>query len=171
MEILGLYDKNGLYLNESIERKNKTTIQDGRYYKVVMVFIINSKGQILVQKSSERKGNIFEILGGHVKDKRSSRQTVIDELNEELSLKCHPDEITFFKKYIYDDTKDKYIQEVFYITKDIDERCLKCDESEVSFVKWLYLEQINRLIDNGDFREKNIKPYYEFIRYLKEAKQ
>lgn len=44
-----------------------------------MVFIINSKGQILVQKSSERKGDIFEILGGRVKDKRSSEQTVIDE--------------------------------------------------------------------------------------------
>ena len=162
METLGLYDKNGIYLKENVDRKNKLSIPKEKYYKIVIVFIINNKGQFLIQKASDKKGGIYETLGGHVKDKCSSKETIIEELNEELSINIEQQEITFFKKYTY----NQCIQEVYFIRKDIDINKLIYQEDEVSFAIWLSIEEIKKIIASNNFRIKNIIPFLELIKYL-----
>ena len=164
MEILGLYDKNGNYLNETIDRKNKLLVPKDKYYKQVIVFTINNKGQYLIQKSSEKKGNIFETLGGHVKDKYSCKETIIEEFMEELSINVVKRDIVFFKKYIYNNS----IQEVYYIRGNIDINELIYQSDEVSYATWFSIDEIKELIKNNKFRKKNIIPFLELIKYLEE---
>ena len=163
MERLGLYDKDGKYLRESIDRKNKLLTPVGKYYKIVMVFIINNNKQFLIQKSSIKKGSMYEILSGHVIDVQTSHQTVIKELSEELSINIYDEDIIFFKTYIY----NKSIQEVYYIIKNIELNKLVYQKEEVCFAKWYSIKEVKNLIENNKFRKKNILPFLELIESLK----
>ena len=162
MEKLGLYNKYGEYLNETIDRKNKLLIPQGKYYKVVIVFIINDNKQFLIQKSSEKKGKIYETLGGHVAARNTSKETIIKELSEELSIKVVDKDIHFFKSYLH----KKAIQEVYYIIKNIDLNKIIYQTEEVIYAEWCSVEQIRKLIKMNMFRKKNIIPFLQLIKLL-----
>lgn len=166
MEKLGLYDKNGINLNESICRKNKILTPKDKYYKTIIVFIINEQNKYLIQKASYKKGNIYETLSGHVKNTNTSIQTIIEELKEELSISIDIKDINYFKKYIYKNN----IQEIYYIKKNINIEQLIFQKEEVSFAKWLNKDEIKELIKNNNFRKKDIIPFYELNKYLEEEK-
>lgn len=159
MEILGLYDINGNYLNKRIERSKKNTIVDNEYYKLVIIFIINDKGEFLIQKSSYDKGDIFEVPGGHVKDGHSSIDTLKLELIEELSLFVDDFEINYFNTFIYKNS----LQEVYYINKNIDLSKLVYQTEEVSYAIWSSIDEIYNLINENKFRKKNILPFMKLL--------
>ncbi len=65
MEYLDLLDENKNLTGKIIERGTK--FEEGYYVNVVIVFIENSKGQFLIQKTSKQKGSTWATTGGHVK--------------------------------------------------------------------------------------------------------
>lgn len=151
MEYLNLYDKEGNLLQEKGIRGEENV----NLFGIVLIFIENSKGEFLIQKTSPEKHSEFATTGGHVTYGDSFIETVIKEVKEELGISIKKDEIIEATTYI----REKYIQKVYYLKKDIKINDIKIQESEVEYVKWLTIEEIDNLIKNNEFRKSNIEGY------------
>lgn len=151
MEYINLYDRDGNLVNEKGIRGEKTDKLKG----IVIIFIENSKGEFLIQKTSSSRGSIYATTGGHVDYGSNFYDTVIREVKEELGIDVSKDNVIEVNTYI----REKYIQKVYYLKKDINIDDITIQESEVEFIKWLDKDTINKLIDDGKFREGNIEGY------------
>lgn len=155
MEYLNLYDTEGNLLNKKGIRGEKNSDLVG----IVIIFIENSKGEFLIQKTSASRNSIFATTGGHVSYGSNFLESIINEVKEELGLDISNDKIVEVNTYIC----DKYLQKVYYLKKDIDINDITIQEDEVEYVEWLDKETINKLIENKEFREGNIQGYQYII--------
>ena len=158
IEYLNLYDKDGNLQKEKGIRGKKTKYLKG----IVMIFIENSKGEFLIQKTSSLRNSDYSTTGGHVTYGSNFLDSIINEVKEELGLDISNEEVKEVYSYIY----EYYYQKVFYLKKDIDINIIKVN-NEVNYVEWLSIDKINELINNNKFREGNIEGY-KYILKLKE---
>lgn len=166
MEYLGLYDENGNYTEERIERSKKKEVPNGRYFRIVIIFIQNSNGEFLIQKVSKEKGNEYATTGGHVQDGISSIDTVKQEVFEELGLSLNNNDILLFETVQH----SLAFQDCYYVKKDVNINTLKLQVEEVNSVEWMTIEKINYLIKMGSFRKSNISPFKDLISILETEK-
>lgn len=159
MEYLNLYDKNGNLLNEKGIRGKRTDKLVG----IVIIFIENSKGEFLIQKTSKQRNSTFATTGGHVGYGSNFYKTVINEVKEELGIDISNDRVvevrTFFREF--------YIQKVYYLKKDININDINVKKDEVEYVKWLDINTINDLINDNQFREGHVEGYKHIINLRK----
>ena len=155
MEYLNLYDKFGNLTEEKGVRGEKSDKLVG----IVIIFIENSNGEFLIQKTSASRNSVFATTGGHVSFGSTFRDTIINEVKEELGIDISGENIIEANTYI----RERYIQKVYYLKKDIDKKKIKIQEDEVDYIEWLSKEKINELIKNNDFRESNIEGYKYII--------
>ena len=113
-------------LNELGEFTGKVATRDechqkGLWHRAVYAFIIDKKGNVLLQKRSENKKmwpNMWDVtVGGHVDSNEFGRQALIREVKEELGIDIKDEDIKYLigstsinKKENIIDTK--YLQEV-----------------------------------------------------------
>lgn len=155
MEYLNLYDKEGNLLNKKGIRGEKT----GELVGIVIIFIENSKGEFLIQKTSSSRNSIFATTGGHVSYGSTFEDAIVNEVKEELGIDITNQDFVEINTYV----RDYYIQKVYYLKKDIDINDITIQEEEVEYVKWLDKKTINELIENKEFREGNIEGYQYII--------
>lgn len=159
MEYLNLYDRQGNLTNEKGIRGEKTDKLVG----IVLIFIENSKGEFLIQKTSPSRENVYATTGGHVSYGSTFKKTIINEVKEELGIDVTNENIIEMNTYI----REKIIQKVYYLKKDINIDDITIQEDEVEFITWLSKEKINELIENNEFRPSNIEPYKYIIENTK----
>ena len=159
MEYLNLYDKEGNLTNEKGIRGEITNKLVG----IVLIFIENSKGEFLMQKTSPSRNSTFATTGGHVSYGSTFEETVINEVKEELGIDITNDNIILMNTYI----RERVIQKVFYLKKDISINDITIQEDEVENIEWLSKEKINELIENNEFRTSNIEPYKVVVEHIK----
>lgn len=117
--------------------------EKGLWHRAVYAFVIDKRGNVLLQKRSSNKKmwpNMWDVtVGVHVDSNEFGRQALIREAKEELGIDIQDDEI----KYLISSTSinkkkniiDKHYNECYLITKEI---------SEVKyFTKKEILERIN----------------------------
>ncbi|NCC68961.1 MAG: NUDIX domain-containing protein, partial [Clostridia bacterium] len=88
MEILDLYNENGERLGSTMDRSNWKKGRD-EYVKVVHVFLMNAKGEILIQQrafSKEVWPGRWSILGGFVQSREEPEKAVLRETSEEYGV-------------------------------------------------------------------------------------
>lgn len=151
MEYLNLYDAEGNLTNEKGIRGETTNKLIG----IVLIFIENSKGEFLIQKTSPSRESVYATTGGHVSYGSTFEETAINEVKEELGIDITNDNIILMNTYI----REKVIQKIFYLKKDISINDITIQEDEVETIEWLSKEKINELIENKKFRQSNIEPY------------
>jgi len=161
VEYLDLYDENRKPIGKKIIRGEKPTI--GTYINIVIVFIENSEGKFLIQKTSKRKGSVFATTGGLVSSGYTPDDTITKEIKEELGIDVSIDELELF----YTQKRGYSFQDAYYLKKDIDINELILQEDEVEYVKWLSVDEINKLIENNEFREGNIKSFNKLLEVKK----
>ena len=159
MELLGLFDNSGIFLNKSIVRGDKN-FNDGENIKLTTVWI-KCGDKYLVQKCSKQKGGEYAISGGHVSFGNSSKEQAVIELNEELGLEIDINSLKFLGN-IY---RSHAIFDVHIIEDDnLSSISFKLQESEVEAVYWMTKEQINQLILNNEFRSSSKEQFEKFIK-------
>lgn len=158
-EFLALYNENDELLDEKILRSDKEKIEEGKHFRIVIVFIENSKGEFLIQKVVPNKGDCFATTGGHVQYGVSSLDTVVTEVEEELGLTVPKEEFKLIKTYKHSIA----YQDVYYLKKDIDISELKLQDSEVEYVEWMSIDKIKELINKGLLRKSNIEGFKEIL--------
>ena len=159
VEYLNIYDYNGNLVPGKAIRGEKTDYLVG----VVIIYIQNSKGEFLIQKTSPSRGSIYATTGGHVDYGKTFDETVINEVNEELGIDISSEKVKEINTLIF----GPYVQKVYYLKKDIDMKDIIIKEDEVDYVKWMSIDEINRLIDNNEYRNGNIEGFRKVLDTLK----
>ena len=164
MEYLDLYDIDGNLTGESLLRtKDKSNIPEGKYIKLVLIFIQNSDNKFLFQTTSESKGHVIATTGGHVQSGQTSKEAVINEVKEELGIDITNEDYKFIGSKLF----KLAITDIYYLKKDIDINNIVLQEEEVESVNWLSIDEIKKLIDEDKLRKGNIEPFKEILNYIK----
>lgn len=158
MEYLDLYDNNRNLVGEKVLRSKNMKPEIGKNIIIVIVFIENSEGKFLIQKTSKEKGSIYATTGGLVKSGSTSNKTVVEEIKEELGIDVDFKDL----KLLYTEKREFAFQDTYYLKKDINIEDLTLQKDEVEYVKWLSVDEINELIKKDMFRKGNISAF-EYI--------
>jgi isopentenyldiphosphate isomerase len=154
-EYFDVLNEKGEYLNK-IETREKCH-KEGLWHKAIVVYIINSKGQVLLQKRSKTKKmwpDMWDITsGGHVLAGEFGFEAGIREAKEELGVDVVKENMTFIGSVISTNIKgdivDNHFNEYYVVIQDLDESKLVLQEEEVSEVKWMDKEVIiDKIKDN-----------------------
>ena len=158
MELVDKFDNKRRTLGKTTERYEKI---DGEYRQSMHVWIINDKGEFLIQKRTENK-KVFpgkwSITGGGVDAGETTVDTVIRECKEELGIDVDLDklELVMTIKRSYDFVDIYLLHQSFGLDEVI------MQEDEVADVKWLSREQIESMIDEGVFAD-SVVFYFEMM--------
>ena len=149
-------------LNELVEFTGEIATRDechkkGLWHRAVYAFIIDDKGNILLQKRSKNKKlwpNMWDVtVGGHVDAGEFGRQALIREVKEELGIEIKDDDV----KYLIGSTSineqgdiiNKHYNECYLITKNIDISDIKIQKEEISEVRYFSKDELLKRISNN----------------------
>ena len=147
MEKWELYDENGKKLFKTIYRGDE--LKENEYHISVHVWIINDKGEYLIQKRSPNKKkypNMWAMTGGAVIYGENSQEACIRETHEELGLELDIDNL----KKIGRIKKSNVFVDIWLAKKNCELNQLTLQEDEVSSVKWVNDDELNELITNNN---------------------
>ena len=175
-EFFDVLDEKGNYTGRIESRKKCHS--EGLWHKAVVCFIINSKGQVLLQKRSPNKRmwpNTWDVTaGGHVPAGEFGFEATLREAKEELGIDLERSELIFLGSSISNNIKgdivNNHFNEYYIANKDIDETTLTLQLEGVSEVKWIDKDEIigkikdnyNGITDKEGCWEYLIK-YYEWL--------
>lgn len=143
MELLNVYDNEGNLTDRVVPRGDKSVVlNDNEHIGVAVVFIENSKGEFLMQKTSVEKGSEYSSTGGHVDAGETPLSSILREIKEELGIEVEASELEYLGFLLY----DKPIRFMYYLKKDIDIKDIVVQEEEVEFVKYMNVSEINEII-------------------------
>ena len=152
MELLNVYDTDGNLTDRVVPRGDKSVVLSGdEHIGVVVVFIENSKGEFLMQKTSVEKGSEDSSTGGHVDVGETPLTSIIREIKEELGIDVDSGELEYLGFLLY----DKPIRFMYYLKKDIDIKDVVVQEQEVEFVKYMSIDEIKEIISKGKITESH----------------
>lgn len=152
MELLNVYDNEGNLIDRVVPRGDKSVVlSDNEHIGVVVVFIENSKGEFLIQKTSVEKGSEYSSTGGHVDAGETHSTSIVREIKEELGEEVKEDDLEYLGFLLY----DKLIRFMYYLKKDIDIKDIVVQEEEVEFVKYMSINEIKEIIDKGEMTKSH----------------
>lgn len=131
--------------------------RDGDWHKAVHIWILNDKGEILLQRRCEAKDsnpNMLDIsCAGHLSAGDVSLSGAIRELKEELNLDVNPEELRFIKTlkksskytstFINNEFDDLYILRT---TKRIED--MKFQQEEISEIFFVPYKKFKEMVKN-----------------------
>ena len=149
MELVDLYDENRSPLGRTAERYGKKG--PGEYRVVVHVCVFDGDGRMLIQQRSPKKhiwpGRWDVAAAGGVDAGETSRQAAEREFREELGfpLDLHGlrPAVTVHFEAGFDD--------FFIVEREIELDTLTLQQEEVVQVRWVTLEQVLDMVDDGSF--------------------
>ena len=142
MEYLDIYKEKKEKLNKKVKRGDK--ILANEHILVSVIFIENSEGKFLIQKTSKEKGEKYATTGGHVLSGENSKEAIIREVKEELGLDISNEDIIHIGDLLFGIP----FGEIYYLKKDLDITKLKLQQEEVEKVEYLSKNEILKLIEN-----------------------
>ncbi len=161
MEKRDLYDENKILTGETIYKGQE--VPKGRYYITVVVFIQNDKNEFLIQKRVAKKDGKWATTGGHPVSGETSKQGIITEIKEELGINVIENNIILFKTL---KTEDDFV-DIYYLKENINIDKIKIQEDELEDVKWACKEEIEKIIENGQFSESHTEFFRDCLEFLK----
>ncbi len=136
-------------------------------HRVVHLIVVNSKGEILLQKRSMDKdvapGRWDTSVGGHIAPGEALEEALKRETLEELGFV--PENVRFLYKYIH---RNPYESELVYTFETLYEGPFNYNRQEVSEVRFWSVRQIKEALGT-DLLSENFKE--EFQRYIKHKKE
>lgn len=144
MELVDVVLENGEYTGEVVERSEAQ--KRGLGHWEVIIFIVNDKGEILLQKRSANKKyypNKWAVCSGLVISGETVIEGAIRELKEEVGVDFSLDEVHVLEENV-NLTRFYYV----FCNKKEDEFVIQ--ENELSCVKWFNIKKILKMIEEKD---------------------
>ncbi|MEK7194082.1 MAG: NUDIX domain-containing protein [Patescibacteria group bacterium] len=158
IEYFDVLDEKGEKTGESVLSSDAHA--QGLTHKAVHIWIINSKGELLLQKRASDKQaypNLWDIsVGGHVSAGETSLEGARREMKEELGLDLGDENF----KYLFSIEQhiilnngtyvNNEFDDVYLVILDLDLSKLPIPSEEVSGVKWVHPDEIKLMLKNKD---------------------
>lgn len=161
MEFVEMFDNKRTPLNKTVERY---THINGEYSQGAHVWIMNSKGELLIQKRTPTKKlypNLWSITSGGTDVGETTLDTAYREVKEELGIKLKPEELELMMSY----KRNHDFVDVWLARKDIELEEITMQKEEVADVKWVSQAELEKMIQE-EKTPKSIKAYFEFLKQL-----
>ncbi len=159
MELVDLYDGQKELTREVVDKKE---VPKGKFRLSVHVWIVNEQGKLLVQQrlaTAHKFPNMWSVTGGSVLAGESSLDGVLRELSEELGINATKEEMKFLASYR---RKIDYV-DVWLLNKNIDIKDIVMQEDEVQAVKWVTLDEFEKMLDNKEVIRSSYDYYKLYI--------
>lgn len=159
MEIWDIIDEHGNATGRTIVRGE--TLKDGDYHLAVHIWIINDKNEFLIQKRAEHLElfpGIWAVTGGSAIEGEDSQTAAIREAKEELGIDINSNNM---KKMTRIKKKDHFA-DVWLVNQNFLLEDIKIQEEEVSDVRWITMDDLKTLIENGKFHNYG-NEYFKMI--------
>lgn len=162
MELLDVYDDFGKTTGRVIKRGDKSVkLSSNEHIAVAVIFIENSKGEFLMQKTSKEKGGEFSSTGGHVNSGETPLESIKREVKEEIGINIDNENIIELG-YLSYDMPHRYM---FYLKKDIDINVVKVQKEEVEYVKYMSVSEISTIIENKQITKSHAIIFNKIMEY------
>lgn len=162
-EMLDTFDINGNFIGVK-SRSFCHSENPGVYHKPVWIWIINSKGEILVQKRAKTKKKSpckWDMpSAGHIDAGETCLNGCVRETYEELGIKTEEKDYKFLKEFV--NKRGWELVQVYLLIKDIDIDNIKLQVEEVECVKWLTYNNFVKLLYSDEFCN-HAKEYKDWI--------
>lgn len=151
-ELLDVYTRDGTYIGKKVKSSCYSN-NNGFYHKPVWIWIINNKGQVLVQKRASSKKYYPDkwdmSCTGHVNAGETQIEGAIREIYEELGIKTVESDYKFICEYIYDPSYE--LGQVYLLNLNSRTDEFRLQENEVSEIKWLNFDDFKKLLYSEQF--------------------
>lgn len=168
MEKFDVYDKNGNFLNRTINRGSKLKI--GEFHRVVHIWIRNSEGLYLIQKRNKKTDRTpfqWATTMGAIVSGEKSLCAAKREVHEEIGISIVENDYKFLNSYFVEDSYSSFIVDLYIVEANILIKDTVLDKLEVSEVKYASLNEVKEMISNDCFwhYEETLKAndYFDLI--------
>lgn len=154
MEYLDVLDKNGK--KTGVKKLRSEIHRNGDWHQCVHVWIVNSKGELLLQKRANNKetnpGKWDISSACHVVAGEDLATAAVRETKEELGVDILREDLSHLISYKYQSTHndDTYINngffETFVVFKNIPVQDIKFQKEEISAVKYMLFRKLKKKI-------------------------
>jgi isopentenyl-diphosphate delta-isomerase type 1 len=149
-------DDCGVCTGAKIDRD--TAHKNGAWHRAVVLFLVNDKNEILLQKRSMDKktwpGRWDVTSGGHVNAGEKAEKAAVRELKEELGIKIKVREIKRIggSKSENKNEKmwDRHFNEYFIARKNVEIEDIELQDGEVDETKWIDFDTLKNLVKTKD---------------------
>lgn len=149
MELVDLYDENRIPLGKTAERYAPKG--PGELRVVVHVCLFDSRGRLLIQRRTESKHiwpGLWDVtVGGGVDAGETTRQGAEREVREELGYAL---DLSGLRPSVTVNFAGGF-DDFFIAVRDLDVGTLSLQAEEVSAVRWVTLEELLTMVDDGSF--------------------
>ena len=145
-ELWDLLDEDGMPVGATHVRGEK--LPHGAYHRVVEIFTMNSKGELLITKRAPEKKpypNMWDITGGAVVAGEDSLDAARRELREETGIEVANRELNLILTH----KGNSAFVDIYIAHKDIPAEKLTMQPGETSAAKWVKLSEFERMIGDG----------------------
>lgn len=161
MELRDYYNINKEKIGETYTSEIEPT--GDKYMLIVVSFMQNADGKFLIQRASEEKGHKWGSTGGHPKAGEDSVEGMHTEILEELGIDMPKEKYQYVNTF----TGHNKIVDLYYIKEDIDISNLNLQKEEVEEVKWMTIEEIEELIEKGNFEKTHARLFNDLQNWLR----
>lgn len=169
MELLDVLDENGNLTGEKMERGKVHEL--GIWHRCVHIWIINSKGELLLQKRGSWLNHFPGLLdasaAGHVSAGETREVAAIKEVSEELGIEIPIEDFILLKEIQVTKGTKNHFDSIYLIKKDLEVDKLKLQEDEVAGVELLHWREFKKkLKDNPEMftpREEEFEILFEYL--------
>lgn len=175
MEMLDIVDENNQITGQKEERK--IAHEKCLWHRHVSCWIMNEKGELLFQKRAEskkRNPNKWAKTGGHVDAGENVETAIIREVKEEIGIDLDKKDIELLTIKKSEDLKNKYFAYDFFARVNYLVEDYTLQKEEVSEVKYMTIEEIEKIKENNDqnytFSKWSNESFYEKVKMLKERR-
>lgn len=130
--------------------RGKNLLRQGEYHLVVHIWIISDKGDFLIQRRSDNKKLMpgeWAATGGAAVAGENSFVAARRELSEELGIRTNHDTLLKLLRI----RRRNSLLDVWITTFNGNVQNLQLQKSEVAEVKWVKKEELEEMIDRGEF--------------------
>jgi 8-oxo-dGTP diphosphatase len=166
MELWDILDGEGNKAGRTIVRGEK--LQEGQYHLVVHIWILNDKGEFLIQKRAEHLKllpGLWAATGGSAIAGEDGRIAAIREAKEELGIEVDTDNMTKLRVI---KRKDNFA-EVWLIKQNISIEDVVLQVEEVSAAKWIGKEELENMIKAGEFHNYGEDYFRNIFRVMRKC--
>lgn len=141
--------------------RGKCNLKPGEYHLVVHIWVISSRGEILIQRRSDSKKLMpgeWAATGGAAISGEDSYTAANRELYEELGI---PSNKQTLKKLARIKRRNSLL-DIWFINTDIQTEKLRLQTDEVAEARWVSRDEFKQMIKDGEYHNYG-KEYFDTV--------